>query len=82
VNEVREVILLGPNNIVREAMRVRPENGGLWKADGLEPGRYQIQLSAGGQKLLVTQPRVAMVELGESGSIEATEFRVLRAFVP
>jgi len=82
VNEVREVVLLGPNNIVREARRLRPDDGGLWRADGLKPGRYQIQLSAGGEKVLVTEPRIAVVEVGESGSIEATEFRVLRAFMP
>ena len=82
MNEVREVVLLGPNNIVREARRLRPDDGGLWRADGLKPGRYQIQLSAGGEKVLVTEPRIAVVEVGESGSIEATEFRVLRAFMP
>jgi len=82
VDEVHEIILLGPNSIVREARRVRPQADGLWRADGLDPGRYQIQLSAGGSKVLVNEPRIAVVELTESGSIEATSFRVLRAFVP
>jgi len=82
VEEVQEIILLGPNSIVREARRVRPEDGTFWRADDLEPGRYQIQLSAGGQKVLVNEPRVAMVEITESGSTEATSIRVLRAFVP
>ena len=82
VEEVREIILLGPNSIVREARRVRPEDGGLWRADGLEPGRYQVQLSAGGSKILVNEPRIAVVEVTETGSTEATSFRVLRAFVP
>jgi hypothetical protein len=82
VDEVHEIILLGPNSIVREARRVRPQADGLWRADGLDPGRYQIQLSAGGSKVLVNEPRIAVVEVTESGSIEATSFRVLRAFVP
>lgn len=82
VDEVHEIILLGPNSIVREAKRVRPGADGLWRADDLEPGRYQVQLSAGGRKVLVNEPRIAVVEVTESGSIEATSFRVLRAFVP
>jgi hypothetical protein len=82
VDEVREIILLGPDSIVREARRLRPEQGGFWRADDLEPGRYQVQLSAGGQKVLLTEPRVAIVEVPGSGSTEATAIRVLRAFVP
>jgi len=82
VGEVREIILLGPDSIVREARRLRPEEGGIWRADDLEPGRYQVQLSAGGQKVLVTEPRVAIVEVPGSGSTEATAFLVLRAVVP
>lgn len=82
VAEVREVVLLGPDSIVREARRVRPGDDGLWRADGLEPGRYQIQLAAGGQKVLVTEPRMTTVEVTEGGSIEAPTFNVLRAFVP
>jgi hypothetical protein len=79
--EVDEVVLLGPNNVLREAARVRPQ-GGIWQAGGLEPGRYQVQLAAGGKKVLISEPRVALVEISETGSVEAPTFEVLRSVVP
>jgi len=79
--EVDEIVLLGPNSILREAARVRPQDG-IWKAEGLDPGRYQVQLAAGGNKVLISEPRVALVEVADTGSIEAATFNVLRSLVP
>jgi len=61
---------------------VRPDDRGFWRADGLEPGRYQIQLSSGGNKVLVSEPQIVLVEVEQSGSTEAKSFQVLRAFLP
>jgi hypothetical protein len=79
---VVEVVLLGPDNLLREAMRVRPDAGGLWRASGLAPGRYLVQLDPGGKRVLVSEPRAVVVEVDPSRSIEAQAFRVLRAYDP
>ena len=74
---VIEVVLFGPDNLLREALRVRPVDG-TWKADGLAPGRYQVQLAAGGNLVLVSEPRVVLVQIAPGGSVRADTFRVLR----
>lgn len=76
---VRYVVLLGPDNILHEAARVKPEDNGGWAADGLAPGRYVVQLDGGGTRVLVTKPRLVWVEVGDD-AIEAPAIEVLRAF--
>jgi hypothetical protein len=74
------VVLLGPNNLLREAARVVPEPDGSWRASGLAPGRYRIQLDGGGGRVLVSEPSFAVVDVGEAGAgIEAPTFHVRRA---
>lgn len=76
-------MLLGPNNVLHEALRVRPEVDGSWKAEGLAPGRYQIQLAGGAQRVLVTEPRFVVVQIPQGpGTIEAETIQVLRAYEP
>ena len=79
---VVEVVLFGPDSVLREARRVRPAADGVWTATGLAPGRYQVQLAAGGNRILVSEPRVVLVEIGSGGSVQAQPFRVLRAYEP
>jgi len=76
---VTAVVLLGPNNILEEAARVRPAKDGAWWVDGLAPGRYRVQLDAGGESVLVVVPRFLMVEVGEQPT-RAPEIKVLRSF--
>ena len=81
--DVVEVVLLGPNNVLHEALRVRPEADGSWKAEGLAPGRYQIQLAGDARRVLVTEPRFAVVQIPQGpGTIEAETIQVLRAYEP
>jgi hypothetical protein len=81
--DVVEVVLLGPNNVLHEALRVRPDADGSWKAEGLAPGRYQVQLAGGAQQVLVTEPRFVVVQLAEgASSVEAETIQVLRAYEP
>lgn len=77
--DVVEVVVLGPNNILREATRVRPSADGTFSADELAPGRYRIQLDGGGARVLISEPAFQQVELDESGSVPAIEFTVLRS---
>ena len=78
--EVVAVVLLGPDNILREAARLRPLPDGTWRAEGLSPGRYRVQLDGGGSRVLTTNPPFLIINLVEGQALEAPEFQVLRAF--
>jgi hypothetical protein len=75
LSEVVAVVLHGPNNIMREAARTRPESDGTWSAFGLEPGRYRVLIDGGGGRVLQTQPafRTIEVKAGSRVMVEAIE---------
>jgi hypothetical protein len=54
--EVVAVVLLGPDNLLREAARVRPALDGTWWASGLVPGTYRVQLDSGGTRVVLSEP--------------------------
>jgi hypothetical protein len=76
---VREVVLLGPDNILEEAARLRPDEEGRWGIERLAPGRYRVQVDGGGGRVLVADPRLVLVEVGIEPT-EAPEIRIVRAF--
>jgi hypothetical protein len=78
-DRVAAVVLLGPDNILREAQRVQPGSDGWWWADGLQPGRYRIQLDGGGETVLLTQPPFVLLEVETGKPVRAAEIRVLEA---
>jgi hypothetical protein len=78
-DRVAAVVLLGPDNILREAQRVEPGSDGWWWADGLQPGRYRIQLDGGGETVLLTQPPFVLLEVEAGKPVRAAEIRVLEA---
>jgi hypothetical protein len=75
---IEAVVFLGPDNLMREAARVRPDANGWWSVSDLAPGRYQIQLSAGSNARAVAQPPFLIVQVPESGSTTADPMHVLR----
>jgi hypothetical protein len=75
---VEAVVLFGPDNLLREAKRVRPDADGRFRVSGLPPGRYGIQLDGGGSRMLVARPQSRTVEVA-SGSVAVADFHVLRA---
>lgn len=77
-HRVEWVVILGPNNILREATRVRPGADGAWGVDALAPGRYRIVLDAGGGHALVSSPRFLTVEVAEGETVQAPPFDVQR----
>jgi hypothetical protein len=77
--EVVSVVVLGPDNILREAARVTPSADGHWQADRLEPGRYRIQLDGGGGRVLVSDPPFLLLEITPDGSTTVPDIRVIRA---
>jgi len=76
---VQDIVLLGPDNILREAARVQPKSDGTWHADGLDAGRYRVQLDGGGDRVLVAEPRFLMVEIGKVPT-RAPEIKAVRSF--
>jgi hypothetical protein len=77
-DHVREVVLFGPNNIVREARRVTPEADGTWKAENLVPGRYRVQLDGGGSIVLVSDPPFATAVVTGGETVDTPVMRVPR----
>ena len=70
------MVLYGPNNILREAARVSASDDGSWTADGLEPGRYRLQLDGGGQRVLVTRPPFLLLDVELGQALRAPEIEV------
>jgi hypothetical protein len=82
VSEVVAVVLLGPDNITREAARVEPEADGSWVAVGLAPGRYRVVLDGGGGRVLASDPAFRQSPVVAGIRIEVPEIEVLRAIDP
>ena len=71
------VVLLGPDNILREARRVVPDHEGSWEARGLRPGRYRVLLDGGGKRVLVTRPPFLLVIVEAGIRVRVEEIRVV-----
>ncbi len=68
--KVAAVVLFGPDNLLRTAMRVRPSAGGAWSAEGLEPGLYRILLAGEEGRVVASDPPYRTVRV-ESGRVTA-----------
>jgi len=79
--EVRAVVLFGPDNVLREAVRVAPGPGGSWSAGPLPPGAYRIVLDAGGDRNVESDPPFARVVVMDE-PVRAPEMKVLRVTRP
>jgi len=77
--DVDAVVFFGPDNILHEARRVQPDEHGRWHVEGLEPGRYRLQLSAGGDRVLTVDPVFRVVQLAPGQPTVDAAFRVLEA---
>lgn len=82
VSEVVAVVLLGPDNITREATRVEPGADGSWVAVDLAPGRYRVVLDAGGDRVLASDPAFRQSPVVAGIRIEVPEIEVLSAIAP
>jgi hypothetical protein len=78
-SEVVAVILLGPDNITREATRVRPAPNGSWVAVDLVPGRYRVVLDGGGDRVLASDPSFRQSRVVAGIRIEVPPIEALRA---
>ncbi len=72
------VVILGPNNLLREAARIQPDADGRWGVESLAPGRYRIVLNGGGEHVIESDPRFATVQVMQDEVMEAPAFHVRR----
>jgi len=82
VSEVVAIVLLGPDNITREATRVEPGADGSWVVVDLAPGRYRVVLDGGGDRVLASVPAFRQTPVVAGIRIEVPEIEVLRAIAP
>ena len=78
-DQVRWVLVLGPNNILREATRVRPDAGGRWGVESLPAGRYRLVLDGGGERVIEAEPRFATIQVTDGEPLEVPPFDAQRA---
>jgi hypothetical protein len=76
--QVEAVVVMGPDNILNEATRVRPATDGTWSVGGLDPGRYRVQLAAADGRVLVTDPPFAWLDVEAESRTQAPDIQVLR----
>ena len=77
--EVAAVVFLGPDNILREAARVVPDESGRYNAPPLPAGSYRIVAAGKEGRVLVCNPPYISIRLGSSSAVEAPALSVLRA---
>ena len=79
VAEVAAVVFLGPDNILREAVRVAPDAAGRYQATSLAAGAYRVVAAGKEGRVLICQPPFISIRVGSNSAVEAPELSVLRA---
>jgi hypothetical protein len=77
--EVAEIVFLGPDNILKEALRVTPDASGRYGAGPLAEGSYRIVAAGKGGRVLICSPPYISLRVGSNSAVEAPELTVLRA---
>lgn len=72
------VVILGPDNILHEAARVKPDASGHWFVKDLPSGTYRILLDAGGGRLVESSPPFRTVVVGPEGIASTEPIEALR----
>ena len=72
------VVVLGPDNLLREAARAAPGADGRFELSGLAPGRYRVQLD-GGRHVPISRPGFHLIEIGRNATPVEIDFQVLGA---
>jgi len=72
------VLALGPDNVLREAGRVRPAPDGTYRFDGLEPGTYRIVAAGPGGRVIICKPPYLTVRLDGSQPVAVPALRAVR----
>ncbi len=79
VAKVVAVVLLGPDNILREAERARPDSEGRWTVFGLAPGRYRVIVDGGGGRVLQSEPAFRTIDVESGTRVRVDSIKVIGA---
>jgi hypothetical protein len=79
VSEVAAIVLLGPDNVLREAARVVPDRQGHFVASALPPGAYRAIAAGKAGRVLICEPPFITIRVDSNGAVEAPVLKVLRA---
>jgi hypothetical protein len=77
--DVAAVLFLGPDNILREALRVAPDGSGRYQSSTLPAGSYRVVAAGKGGRVLICSPPYVSIRVGSNSAVEAPELTVLRA---
>jgi protocatechuate 3,4-dioxygenase beta subunit len=77
--EVDAIVFFGPDNILREAARVIPDERGRFEAHALLPGSYRIVAAGKRGRVLICDPPFITIRVSSNGAIEAPVLNVIRA---
>lgn len=73
------IVAYGPDDLLGEAARVRPDDDGTWKFRGLAPGKYRIAVEAGGASVVQTSPPFLVVPVTDrAADAGVLEIRTVR----
>ena len=73
------IVLLGPDNVLREAARIVPDDKGRFVSQELPPGAYRIVAAGKGGRVLICAPPFITIRVDSNGAVEAPVLKVLRA---
>jgi hypothetical protein len=76
VARVHAIVLYGPNNILKEYARVRPEPDGSWKAPQPPAGAYRVMVVGDGSTPLPVKPGYIAVKVVEGVGQSGLDFEV------
>jgi hypothetical protein len=77
--EVTAVVLLGPDNVLREAARAIPDEQGRYKSAALPPGSYRLIAAGKRGRVLICNPPFISLKVASNGAVEAPVLKVLSA---
>jgi len=80
VGLVAAVVILGPDNVMREAARVRPAENGSWAVEDLAPGGYRIVVQGASGRVLETRPPFATARVEAGSPAEVGPIEVVRGY--
>jgi hypothetical protein len=79
LGDVAAVVILGPDNVLHEAARVRPDEHGRWEIRGLPEGAYRILAAGNGGHVLTCDPPFVTIRVISDQAVEVPGLKVLRA---
>ena len=79
LGDVAAIVILGPDNVLREAARVRPDEHGRWAVPLLPQGSYRVLAAGNGGRVLTCDPPFVTIRVISDQAVEVPGLKVLRS---